>query len=146
MKKDGSGSISQMQGSADPDPDPHPNVMDPQHCPRQKANTLLSYYVKLCLRTFRDLMRLFLASSLVFPLPTQPFPSIQALAAIRDTWSADKENYYGRVYTVSEPGAKEGATIIVLFSFGHNSRSRILCCTVDLPKFLFDKQQPKLIL
>jgi hypothetical protein len=27
----GSGSISQMHGSADPDPDPHQNVMDPQH-------------------------------------------------------------------------------------------------------------------
>ncbi len=30
MKKIGSGSISQMHGSADPDP--HQNVMDPQHC------------------------------------------------------------------------------------------------------------------
>jgi hypothetical protein len=30
----GSGSISQMNGSADPDPDPdpHQNVMDLQHC------------------------------------------------------------------------------------------------------------------
>jgi hypothetical protein len=27
----GSGSISQMHGSADPDPDPHQNVTDPQH-------------------------------------------------------------------------------------------------------------------
>jgi hypothetical protein len=27
----GSGSISQMHGSADPDPDPPQNVMDPQH-------------------------------------------------------------------------------------------------------------------
>ncbi len=29
---EGSGSISQRQGSADPDPDPHQNVMDPEHC------------------------------------------------------------------------------------------------------------------
>ena len=30
-------------------------------------------------------MRLFLASSLVAPLPAQPLPSIQARATIRDT-------------------------------------------------------------
>ncbi len=32
MKIAGSGSISQMHGSADPDPDPPQNVMGPQHC------------------------------------------------------------------------------------------------------------------
>jgi hypothetical protein len=31
MKIEGSGSISQRNGSADSDPDPHQNIMDPQH-------------------------------------------------------------------------------------------------------------------
>ncbi len=37
----GSGSISQMHGSADPDP--HQNVMDPQHCLKVVLLCFLKY-------------------------------------------------------------------------------------------------------
>jgi hypothetical protein len=52
MKIQGSGSISQMHGSADPDP--HQNVMDPQHCLSGKGIPVLFLYlcVNHCLMYF----------------------------------------------------------------------------------------------